>query len=238
MICWVVERAMAARSVSRVIVATDDQRIIDALCSRGYEAVETRSCHKTGTDRIAEVAEQLDDADIIVNVQGDEPMISPQTIDRAVAALIDSFDGSRAFSMPGIATVWEPIETAADVLNPDVVKIAVDESERALYFSRSPIPYPREVVREHGTIEAALENDPSLVHSFRKHTGLYVYRRDVLLEFTRWPQSELERQESLEQLRALEHGVVIKAVKAISGSVGVDTLSDLERVRNLMEPRL
>lgn len=233
MICWVVERTMAATSVSRVIVATDDQRIFDAISSRGYEAVKTSTRHKSGTDRIAEVAERLDDAKIIVNVQGDEPMISPETIDRAVTALADCFQGNEG--RPGIATTWEAIEKAADVLDPNVVKIVLDESGRAVNFSRSPIPYPREAVRAHGSIEAALENDPSLVKLFRKHTGLYVYWREVLLEFARWPESELERQESLEQLRALEHGVVVRAVKAISGSIGVDTLSDLERVRNLME---
>ncbi|HLE61496.1 MAG TPA: 3-deoxy-manno-octulosonate cytidylyltransferase, partial [Pyrinomonadaceae bacterium] len=223
MICWVAERTMAARSVSRVIVATDDQRILEALRSRGYEAVETHPDHKSGTDRVAEVASNLDDAEIIVNVQGDEPMISPETIDRAVAALTDFPQENKEVAAPGIATTWEPIESISEVLNPDVVKIVLDDSGRALYFSRSPIPFPRDAVREYGTIELALESKPSLVESFRKHTGLYVYWRDVLLDFTRWPQSEHERQESLEQLRALEHGVVIRAVRASSLSIGVDT---------------
>jgi 3-deoxy-manno-octulosonate cytidylyltransferase (CMP-KDO synthetase) len=221
-----------------VIVATDDQRILEALRSRGYEAVETHLDHKSGTDRVAEVARNLDDAEIIVNVQGDEPMISPETIDRAVAGLTDFGQGSKKVAVAGIATTWEPIESISDVLNPDVVKIALDDSGRALYFSRSPIPFPRDAVREYGTIELALESKPSLVESFRKHTGLYVYWRQVLLDFTRWPQSELERQESLEQLRALEHGVVIRAVRASSLSIGVDTYPDLERVRNLMESEL
>jgi 3-deoxy-manno-octulosonate cytidylyltransferase (CMP-KDO synthetase) len=122
-------------------------------------------------------------------------------------------------------------------LNPDVVKIVCDESGRALYFSRSPVPYPREAVREHGTLEHALENDPSLIRSFRKHTGLYIYKRDVLLKFTQWPQSELERKESLEQLRALEHGLTIRAVEATARSIAVDTLPDLERVRRLMSAK-
>jgi 3-deoxy-manno-octulosonate cytidylyltransferase (CMP-KDO synthetase) len=235
MICWVVERTLAARSVSRVIVATDDHRILEALRSRGYEALETRSDHKSGTDRVAEVASSLDNAEVIVNVQGDEPMISPETIDRAVAALIDLPQGRKELAVAGIATTWEPVESVADILNPDVVKIALNESGQALYFSRSPIPFPREAVREYGTIELALESEPSLIESFRKHTGLYVYWRDLLLDFTRWPQSELERRESLEQLRALEHGVVIRAVKASSLSIGVDTYPDFERVRDLME---
>jgi 3-deoxy-manno-octulosonate cytidylyltransferase (CMP-KDO synthetase) len=127
------------------------------------------------------------------------------------------------------------MESAADVLNPDVVKVVVDDRERAIYFSRSPVPYPREAVRKHGSIETAILNEPGLLTNFRKHTGLYVYRREVLLEFAQWPQSELERLESLEQLRALEHGVTIRAIKASATSIGVDTIADLERVRRLVE---
>jgi 3-deoxy-manno-octulosonate cytidylyltransferase (CMP-KDO synthetase) len=237
MICWVVERTMAATSVSRVIVATDDRRIFDCVRSAGFEAVMTRPDHMSGTDRIAEVAETLSDADLIVNVQGDEPMIWPETIDRAVAALSASEKDETAEGQADMATTWEMMDSMADVLNPDVVKIVCDESGRALYFSRSPVPYPREAVREHGTLEHALENDPSLIRSFRKHTGLYIYKRDVLLKFTQWPQSELERKESLEQLRALEHGLTIRAVEATARSIAVDTLPDLERVRRLMSAK-
>ena len=228
MICWVVERALAAENVGRAIVATDDQRIFEAVNSAGHEAIMTRRDHQSGTDRIAEVAANLPDAEIVVNVQGDEPLISASTIERAVAALIDD---ARA----GIVTTWEPMDSAADVLSPDVVKIVVDDGGRAAYFSRSPVPYPRDGARAHGSLEAALLNDPSLLSGFRKHTGLYVYRRDVLLEFTKWPQSELERLESLEQLRALAHGVEIKAIEASSRSIGVDTAEDLERVRSIVE---
>ena len=247
MICWVVERALAARNVSRAIVATDDERIFAAVESAGYEAMMTRADHRSGTDRIAEVAASLEDADIIVNVQGDEPLISPLTIERAVEELWEGGKGKgedcqgekgkgeRVTEGTGIVTPWEPMESAADVLNPDVVKVVVDEHETAIYFSRSPVPYPREAVREHGSIEAALRNEPSLLAGFRKHTGLYVYRRDVLLAFAQWPQSELERLESLEQLRALEHGVKIEAIKASASSIGVDTIEDLERVRSIVE---
>jgi 3-deoxy-manno-octulosonate cytidylyltransferase (CMP-KDO synthetase) len=234
MICWVVERTLAASSVSRVIVATDDERIFKRVESSGFEAAMTRPDHASGTDRIAEVAEQLSDAEIIVNVQGDEPMISAETIDRAVAAMSFSQQHNGNGSEPDMATIWEPMESAVDVLNPDVVKIVCDDAGRALYFSRSPVPFPREAVREHGSLERALENDPALTGAFRKHTGLYVYRRNVLLEFTKWPQSDLEQKESLEQLRALEHGLVIQAVEASARSVGVDTLPDLERVRKLI----
>lgn len=223
MICWVTERAMAARNVARVIVATDDERIVDVVRSAGCEAVMTRADHASGTDRLAEVAETLAGADIVVNLQGDEPLISTQTIERAIEA---SNDESVA-----IVTTWEAIETAADVLNPDVVKIVVDNSGHALYFSRSPVPYPREAVRKHVTLETALRKEPGLLGQFRKHTGLYVYRKEMLLEFTRWPQSDLERVECLEQLRALERGVKIKAIEACTPSIGVDTREDLERVR-------
>jgi 3-deoxy-manno-octulosonate cytidylyltransferase (CMP-KDO synthetase) len=246
MICWVAERASAAQNVVRVIVATDDERISKVVRAAGFEAVMTRTDHASGTDRIAEVAETLEDAEIIVNVQGDEPMISPETIERAVRAL-EGGTGERGKrgrgegemgrrgdgEKFGIATTWEPIESVEDVLNPDVVKIVVDGEDRAIYFSRSPVPYPREAVRKHGSIEAALRNDPELLNQFRKHTGLYVYRKDVLLALSRWPQSALERAESLEQLRALEHGVRIKVVEAATQSIGVDTPEDLERVRKI-----
>jgi 3-deoxy-manno-octulosonate cytidylyltransferase (CMP-KDO synthetase) len=249
MICRVVERALAARNVSRAIVATDDERIVAAVKSAGYEAVMTRADHRSGTDRIGEVAASLEDADIIVNVQGDEPLISPLTIERAVEELGkggkgngkdcqgEKGKGERVTEGIGIVTSWEPMESAADIVNPDVVKVVVDDCERAVYFSRLPVPYPRDAVRRHGSLEAALRIEPSLLAAFRKHTGLYVYRRDVLLEFAQWPQSELERLESLEQLRALEHGVKIKVIKASTSSIGVDTIEDLERVRSIVEER-
>ena len=224
MICWVAERARAAQNVSGVIVATDDQRIFDAVRNSGFETVMTRRSHASGTDRIAEVAETLDDADIIVNIQGDEPTISPETIDAAVEELVGDPEC-------GISTTWEPMDSVEDVLSPDVVKIVVDENDRAIYFSRSPLPYPRDAVRLHGSLQQALKNDSSLLARFRKHTGLYVYRREVLLAMAGWPQTELELGESLEQLRALEHGVKIKAIKASTASIGVDTPEDLERVR-------
>ena len=228
MICWVVERVLSARSVSRVIVATDDDRIFDVVRAAGHEVLMTRCDHASGTDRLAEVARSLTDAEIIVNVQGDEPLISAETIDRATNLLGESAECS-------VATAWEPIESAADVLNPDVVKVVVDEADRAVYFSRSPVPYPREAVRRHGSIDQALQNEADLLTTFRKHTGLYVYRRDFLLEFATWPQSPLERAESLEQLRALEHGAVIKVIQASTSSIGVDTVEDLERVRTIIE---
>jgi 3-deoxy-manno-octulosonate cytidylyltransferase (CMP-KDO synthetase) len=231
MVCWVAERARAARNVDRVIVATDSQQIVDAVQSLNIEAVLTSEHHTSGTDRVAEVAAQIPEAEIIVNVQGDEPLISPATIERAVetmAAEISKHTGA------GIVTTWEPIETIEDLLNPDLVKVVLDEDENAVYFSRSPVPYPRDAVKSYGSLPEAWDNAPELHTRFRKHTGLYIYRRDVLLEFTKWPQSQLEKIEALEQLRALAHGVKIKVVVACAASTGVGTAADLGRVRELV----
>ena len=228
MILHVLERALCARNVSRAIVATDDRRILEAVVSSGQEAVMTRTDHASGSDRLAEVAATLDGVDVIVNVQGDEPLISPRTIELAVEEMFNSPEAS-------IVTTCEPLTEAEDVLNADVVKVVVDNKRRALYFSRSPVPYPREAVRKHGTLEAALANEPVLIQNFRKHTGLYVYRRAFLLEYTGWPQSFLERAESLEQLRALERGVTIRVVETREPSIGVDTPEDLERVRAIFD---
>ncbi len=227
LILWVAERALAAHSVSRAIVATDDARIFDTVASAGLEAMMTRADHASGTDRVAEVARHLD-AGIIVNLQGDEPLIEPKTIDRAVNELATNVELL-------MATTSEPIAEAGEVLNPAVVKVVVDGEGYATSFSRNPIPWPNQAVTRHGSIEAALGNEPALLFSFRKHTGLYVYRREFLLEFAGWPQSESERRESLEQLRAVERGVRIKVVAAASSSIGVDTMADLERVRALVE---
>ena len=231
MICWVAEKARAANNVDRVIVATDSQQIVDVAESNGIEAVLTSADHQSGTDRVAEVAAGIPGAEIIVNVQGDEPLISPATIERAVDTM--KAEIAKGTGGAGIVTTWEPIETLEDVLTPDVVKVVLDDDDNAVYFSRSPIPYPRDAAKRHETPETALLKEPQLLKLFRKHTGLYVYRRDVLLEFTRWPQSELERVEALEQLRALAHGVKIKVVEACTASTGVDTLEDLERVRSV-----
>jgi 3-deoxy-manno-octulosonate cytidylyltransferase (CMP-KDO synthetase) len=226
LIVWVAERARSASSVSRTIVATDDTRIADAATAAGFDCVMTRADHQTGTDRIAEVAHNLR-ADIIVNVQGDEPLIDPATIDAAVNALIED----QAAEM---ATTYETIDDPADVLNPSVVKVAFDANSYATSFSRNPINFPNQAVEKYGSIEAALRQEPALLFSFKKHTGLYAYRREFLLEFTRWAQSESERKESLEQLRALDRGVKIKVVAAASISIGVDTMEDLERVRAIV----
>ena len=227
MVVHVVERALAAGCVERAVVATDDRRIFDAVRAAGREALMTDPDHASGSDRLAEAAAQIE-CDVVVNVQGDEPLIAPATIERAVAALLED-EGA------AVATTSEPIESAADVLSGDVVKVVVDGRGRALYFSRSPVPFPREAVRRRGSLAAALEAEPGLLASFRKHTGLYVYRRAFLLEYARWPQTALERAESLEQLRILERGRAVRVVEAAAPSIGVDTEDDLRRVRRLFE---
>ena len=230
MIVHVVERALAARNVSRAIVATDDERIRDAVCGAGFEAMMTRSDHETGSDRLAEVAAALEAVDVIVNVQGDEPLISPRTIERAVDELINDDEAL-------IVTTCEPVTDAADVLSPDVVKVVLDSGGRALYFSRWPIPYQRDAISQHGSLEAALAREPFLLKRFRKHTGLYAYRRAFLLEYSGWQRSALEISEALEQLRALERGVTIRVVEADAPSIGVDTMEDLERVRSMIRKK-
>jgi 3-deoxy-manno-octulosonate cytidylyltransferase (CMP-KDO synthetase) len=234
MVCWVAERTLEAKSVSRVIVATDSQEVFDAVRKGGFEAAMTDPNHRTGTDRIAELAARLDDAQIIVNVQGDEPLIQPETIDRAVEQMIKEI---RSLSGVGIVTTWEPITGLGELLNSSVVKVVAGDDNIALYFSRSPMPFPRDATEEHGDPNLAVELDSSLIANFRKHTGLYVYRRDILLEFTKWPQTRLEQFERLEQLRALEHGVKIRVIPAAGASIGVDTEEDLERVRQLVAER-
>jgi 3-deoxy-manno-octulosonate cytidylyltransferase (CMP-KDO synthetase) len=229
LILHTVDRANEASTVSRVIIATDDQRIFDVVRNAGGEAVMTSTDHQSGSDRIAEVASTLAEGSIIVNVQGDEPTISPATIDKAVETLIND-------PFAQIVTTCEPIESREELLNPNVVKVVIGESGNALYFSRSPMPFPREAaLRHNGDPGLALEEEPELLSLFRKHTGLYVYRREYLLEFTKLPQTKLEKLEMLEQLRALENGARIIVVEAAGRSIGVDTAKDLELVRAILE---
>jgi 3-deoxy-manno-octulosonate cytidylyltransferase (CMP-KDO synthetase) len=226
MILHVVKRTQQASSISRVIVATDDERVWQVVTAAGAEAMMTSSEHRTGTDRLAEVAAQLD-ASIIVNVQGDEPLIEPATIDAALAPLL-------ADPTIVMSTTCEPIESAEDALNPNVVKVVVDAAGFALYFSRNPIPFPRAAAQTHGSINAALQAQPELLCRFAKHTGLYCYRREFLLKFAALEPAPLEQTELLEQLRALEHGYRIRVVPVAHRSIGVDTPEDLARVREIL----
>jgi 3-deoxy-manno-octulosonate cytidylyltransferase (CMP-KDO synthetase) len=210
MIEHVYRRASEARSIASVIVATDDARIANAVIAFGGEVRMTSNTHRTGTDRIAEVADTLP-CDLIVNVQGDEPLIEPAMIDEAVAPF--AVDASLMMS-----TLRRRIDDPADVTNPNVTKVVVDRSGCALYFSRAPIPHVR--------------TDSPAATPWR-HIGLYVYRRDCLLLLSRLAPTPLEQAEALEQLRALEHGIRIRAIETQFDSIGVDTPDDLEHVRTL-----
>src|SRR5438128_1904348 len=187
MIMHVVERAAQSQFVSRVIVATDDERIFKAVTAHGGEARMTSPDCASGTDRIAEVAAALD-VRIVVNVQGDEPLIEPSTIDAAIAPLIDD-------SQIHISTTSEPIIDVEDVFNPNVVKVVTDASGFALYFSRSPVPHIRPAPGL--SLEQALRRDANLLHHYRKHSGLYAYRGEFLQQFARMQPSALERLEQL-----------------------------------------
>lgn len=225
MVVRVCERAAAASTVDRVIVATDDERIAAAARAEGFEAVMTSSRHKTGTDRLAEVAATLD-ADLIVNVQGDEPMLPASTIDAAVEALV-------ADAGVPCCTTCEYVEELGEYRDPNVVKVVLRTDGRALYFSRAAIPYPRAAATPDGTVHA----DDIDLSNVRRHTGLYVYRREFLLEFARLTPTPLEEMEKLEQLRILEHGYDIRVVEVDEPSIGVDTQRDLDLVRALWSER-
>jgi 3-deoxy-manno-octulosonate cytidylyltransferase (CMP-KDO synthetase) len=220
------ERARAARSVDRVLVATDDERIAAVVRGFGGEAVMTSPSHLTGTDRLAEAARTID-ADVVVNVQGDEPMLDPAAIDVAAGALAD--DASLE-----IATLSLPLVSVDEMLDPSVVKVVTDACGNALYFSRSPIPH----VRHGGSRDLRVAAEAAVARSLaRKHVGLYAYRRPALLRFASLPPSPLEEAEGLEQLRALHHGLRIRVVRVDGESgVAVDTPGDLERVRALLAP--
>jgi len=224
LILHTLEQARKARNVSRVIVATDDEKILNAILKNYCEAVLTSPKHQSGSDRIAEVAENLPEDSIIVNVQGDEPLISPRTIEAAVETMLK-------YDAADIVTTCEKIESYKDVLSADVVKVITDKNGYALYFSRSPIPFPREAVKKYKTLENALQKDSSIISLYRKHTGIYVYRREFLLKYTKEKQTNLEKTEMLEQLRALENGARIKVVEVAESSIGVDTKEDYERVK-------
>ena len=230
MIIYTLRQAELASNVDRVIVATDDERILQAVEESGGEGIMTKRDHQSGSDRIAEVAEFFADGTLIVNVQGDEPLISPFVIEKAVAEFLND-------SSIDISTTCESVESYKDVLNPDVVKVVTDKDGNALYFSRSPIPFPREAVAAHGSLEKALKKSSGLLSFYRKHTGLYVYRKEFLLKYHGERKTSLEEIEFLEQLRALENGAKIKVIDVEQVSVGVDTIDDFERVKTIIEKR-
>lgn len=228
MIEHVYRRAADARGVDAVVVATDDQRVADAVTRFGGVARMTAASHCTGTDRIAEVARQLRCA-IVVNVQGDEPLVDPE----AITQMIDALHADATLEM---ATLRTPIQREEDYLSPHVVKVVVDASDNALYFSRAPIPYHRDLPPTGGSHDVAMGYGFSRIAY--KHLGLYAYRRDFLLRLAALPQTALEQAESLEQLRALDHGYRIRAVETRHDSIGVDTPEDLEHVCQTLDFRL
>lgn len=215
MIARVYEQASKAKRLSGVIAAVDDQHVYDALVACGGKAMMTAKDHPTGTDRLAEVATAHPEAELIINVQGDEPLIEPSLIDDLIAA----FDEDPELQM---ATVKSPMTDEAEMQNPNNVKVVTDKNGYALYFSRSIMPYPREKTGV----------------TVYKHIGIYAYKRDFLLQYAKMAPTALEQTESLEQLRALENGYKIKVIATDFKFVGVDTPEDLAEVNRLYQARL
>jgi 3-deoxy-manno-octulosonate cytidylyltransferase (CMP-KDO synthetase) len=197
------ERSMQARNLRSVIIATDDMRIAEAAFDWGAEVALTSSKHRSGTDRVAEVARKAKNVAYIINIQGDEPLVDPRLIDKLVEKL-------RSDRKVGIVTAAHPFESVTEAPSPHQVKVVVDGKNCALYFSRAAIPFPRSFSRT----------------KYLRHQGIYGFRRDVLLQFVKWKAAPLERAESLEQLRALENGVKVHVLITGRGSPGVDTPKD------------
>jgi 3-deoxy-manno-octulosonate cytidylyltransferase (CMP-KDO synthetase) len=214
MIQRVYERAKLSKSASRVIVATDDDRIIKAVEAFGGEARMTRPDHRTGTERIAEIAAHTE-GDVFVNVQGDEPLLDPVAVDTAVHALFEDPPAS-------ISTVAVPIKIPGDIMDPNVVKTVLDFDGNALYFSRAPIPWVR-------------DSTAHIQVRHLKHLGLYVFLREALLEYPTLPQGELERIEQLEQLRWMENGWKIRVAEVEHDAVSVDVPDDVTKVEKLLQ---
>jgi 3-deoxy-manno-octulosonate cytidylyltransferase (CMP-KDO synthetase) len=216
MLQHVYERASQARYLSSTIIATDDERVFEVARNFGARVKMTRADHPSGTDRVAEVA-SAENAEIIVNIQGDEPLIDPDAIDAAILPMVHDPEVV-------MGTLKKKIEDPRELTDPNVVKVVTDREGDAIYFSRCPIPFVR---------SGAPPGAPQPQHF--KHIGLYTYRRDFLLEYSTLPVGPLEQAERLEQLRALENGYRIRVVETEYESLGVDTPEDLERVSRLFE---
>jgi 3-deoxy-manno-octulosonate cytidylyltransferase (CMP-KDO synthetase) len=198
------ERCRRAKSLDAVIIATDDMRIANAAFDWGAEVALTSPRRQSGTDRVAEVIRKAKEFEFVLNIQGDEPLVDPHLIDRLVQKL-------RADRKIDIVTAAHPFENSREATSPHQVKVVVDSDNNALYFSRAPIPYPR---------------NQSAATKYLRHQGIYGFRRNALLQFVKWKPSLLERAEALEQLRALENGVKVHVLVTKHGSPGVDTLAD------------
>jgi len=214
MIQRVYERAQSAQGVDRVIVATDDERIVKAVEAFGGEARMTRTEHRTGTERVAEVAAHVE-GEVFVNVQGDEPLLDPVAVETAVQALLEE-------PTAAISTVATPIRSPGDIMDPNAVKVVLDFDGNALYFSRAPVPWVRDTATK-------------MQVRHLKHLGLYAFQRDALLEYPTLPQGELERIEQLEQLRWMENGWKIRVAEVEHDTVSVDVPADVARVEKLLQ---
>lgn len=217
MVQRVYEQAMKAKSLSKVVIATDDDRIVEEVKKFGGEYIVTASTHQSGTDRCAEVIEQLPGFDIVINIQGDEPFIEPAQIDLLASCFIEE--------KVQLATLIKPIESQESIYNPNSPKVVIDVNGRAMYFSRSPIPFIR-------------NGEPGVwaeKHKFYKHIGIYGYRTESLKEITKLPPSSLEIAESLEQLRWIENGYYIQTKVTDLETVAIDTPEDLKKLNKLLK---
>lgn len=212
---WVYERAFQSKLAQEVIIATDDERIYQSVKEFGGHVKMTASSHQSGSDRIAEIAKENPDLKIIVNVQGDEPLITSESIDNAINCLISDKNAD-------ISTLIREITEQEEISNPNIVKVVTDNFGKALYFSRAAIPYER--VSGHA--------------KFYAHIGLYAYRRNSLLKMTELPQTNLEKAECLEQLRALQNGMTIKTVVVDYKPIGIDTPEDVEEFKRYLQSKL
>ena len=208
---YVWETAKESKLLDDLIVAADNEKVVDVVKKFGGKVCYTSPDQPSGTDRIAEVVNPID-VKIVVNIQGDEPMVKGIMIDNLISALLEDKEAQ-------MATLVKRIEDSKEISNPNVVKVVVDKKGYALYFSRSPIPYMRE------------EGDS---FEFYKHIGMYAYTKDFLFTYTNLPSSKLEHAEKLEQLRALEHGFKIKTVETEFDTIGIDTPDDLKRLKNII----
>ncbi|MFQ5444840.1 MAG: 3-deoxy-manno-octulosonate cytidylyltransferase [Nitrospinales bacterium] len=225
MIQRVYEQAKKARLVSEVIVATDDKRIMKVVQGFGGNTVMTSSDHVAGTDRVAEAAGKLD-CDIVVNVQGDEPLMPPENIDLVVRSLLDN-------PQARISTLMMPCASAEEILDPDNTKVVANCKGEALYFSRSPIPFFREGMQK--VKQASTVKEADLDYSnWHIHIGIYAFTKTFLLEFTQLPESPLEKIEKLEQLRILQNGIPIKIITTDKKSIGVDHPSAIKEVEDIL----
>ena len=221
MVQWVSEQAQKASLITEVVIATDDKRIYDVVLDFGGKAVMTSPSHQSGTDRVAEAVRNIE-CDIVVNVQGDEPLIPSENIDRVIKPLLDSGELS-------VSTLMTAIHSRSEMLDPNICKVVVDNVGCALYFTRAPIPYNR----DYGCMNKSKidnEMDTNQMILGYKHIGVYAYRKSFLLKFSNMKTSQLENTEKLEQLRILENRYLIQVVETEQNSIGVDHPNDLDKI--------